>query len=220
MARIGIGLALCLLSGAAWCAPFQDGSFEDTADNCNQYNVSGNAIPGWTIYAGNVDWEAGCDGWAASDGTHSLDLVGDGAGGIGGIEQTFDTTPGAVYEVRFDLAGNPGNVPVVKPLAVTVAGVEHDFTFDTTGRTATDMGWTRETFTFVATSASTTISFYSDVSASGGINAGPALDNVRIFPLASFVTEDVPLDWVNWAAALVLGCAGLLALARRRVPRT
>lgn len=44
-------------------------------------------------------------------------------GGIGGVKQTFDTIPGATYQVRFDVGGNFGARPLVKPLAVTVNGV-------------------------------------------------------------------------------------------------
>ena len=81
----------------------------------------------------------------------SLDLVGSGAGGIGGISQTFDTVPGQTYVVSFDLAGNFGAPPVIKPLAVTVNGVTTNFTFDTTGATGTNMGWVTRSVQFTAT---------------------------------------------------------------------
>lgn len=183
MHRIAASFAMFVLAQLAWAAPFQNGSFELGPPNpCNTFNVpQGNtSITGWVISVGNIDWESGppC-GWDPSDGSNSLDLV--GSGGIGGIQQTFDTIPGITYQVQFDLAGNYGAPPVVKPLAVTINGNTTNFTFDTTGKSAANMGWTTQTISFTAASNSSTINFVSDVTPSGGsLNAGAALDNVRI----------------------------------------
>ena len=221
MSRFSATLLLCLCSALAWAAPFQNGSFEGT-NPCNTFNVPAGStlIPGWTVSVGNIDWESGppC-GWQASVGSNSLDLVGASAGGIGGIQQTFDTIPGTTYQVSFDLAGNYGAGPVVKPLAVTIDGVTTNFTFDTTGRSASNMGWTTHTITFVANSTSSTIDFVSDVSAAGGtLNAGAALDNVRIAPLAAPIAANapVPLDWAHWLAATMIALAGASIFLRRR----
>ena len=184
MNRLASGLFLLLLCGAASAAPFQNGSFErGPIGPCNIFNIPAGStlIPGWTVSVGNIDWEGDppC-GWVASNGRKSLDLVGDAAGGIGGIQQTFDTVPGETYKVAFALAGNYGGLPVVKPLAVTVNGVTRNYTFDTTGKGQFNMGWTRITFKFVASSTTSTISFVSDTSALGGTNAGAAIDNVVV----------------------------------------
>jgi choice-of-anchor C domain-containing protein len=214
MIKLVTGMILGAIAGTSWCAPFQNGSFEQGPPNpCNTFNIPAGdtRITGWTVSVGNIDWESspGC-GWETSDGNNSLDLV--GTGGIGGIQQTFDTVPGVTYRVAFDLAGNYGNPPVVKPLAVTINGVTTNFTFDTTGRGQFDMGWTTKNLTFVATSNTSTINFVSDVTAAGGfLNAGAALDNVRITPIAA-----VPLDWAQWAAAVLLALGGLVFLSRRR----
>jgi len=208
-------------SVTTWAAPFQNGSFEGT-NPCNTFNVAAGStlIPGWTVSVGNIDWEsAPACGWQPSNGSNSLDLVGAGAGGIGGISQTFDTIPGTTYQVSFDLAGNYGAGPVVKPLAVTINGVTTNFTFDTTGRSALNMGWTTHTISFVASSNSSTIDFVSDVSASGGtLNAGAALDNVRITTaaVAAGPSMPVPLDWAHWAAAMLIAIGGASLLMRRR----
>src|SRR5450755_2446577 len=119
MHRIAATFAMFVLAQLAWAAPFQNGSFELGPPNpCNTFNVpqGDTRITGWVISVGNIDWESGppC-GWDPSDGSNSLDLV--GSGGIGGIQQTFDTIPGVTYQVQFDLAGNYGAPPVVKPLA-------------------------------------------------------------------------------------------------------
>jgi choice-of-anchor C domain-containing protein len=213
------------LSAAASALPFQNGSFElGGVVPCNTFNipVGSTLITGWTVSAGNIDWLGApvpACGWQASNGSNSLDLVGSAAGGIGGIQQTFDTIPGVTYVVTFDLAGNYGAVPVVKPLAVTINGVTTNFTFDTTGRSFNSMGWTTHTLTFVAAGTSSTINFVSDVSAAAGsLNAGAALDNVQIVAQgAAGASSDIPLDWAHWAAMLAIVIAGTMLLGRRRM---
>jgi len=220
MRRYLATLALGICCGSALAAPFQNGSFEGT-NPCNTFNVPAGStlIPGWTVSVGNIDWEsAPACGWQPSAGSNSLDLVGAGAGGIGGIQQTFDTIPGTTYQVTFDLAGNYGAGPVVKPLAVTINGVTSNFTFDTTGRSGSNMGWTTHAITFVANSSSSTINFVSDVSASGGsLNAGAALDNVQITAAtAGAASSPVPLTWAQWLAAMLIAVAGGSIFLRRR----
>jgi choice-of-anchor C domain-containing protein len=220
--RFLVALSELLLAGAVWAAPFQNGSFEvPGTGGCNIYDlgVGNTSITGWTVVVGNIDWEGppAC-GWAPSDGSHSLDLVGQFFG-VGGIEQSFDTIPGVTYRVSFDLAGNYGAGPVIKPLAVTINGVTTNFNFDTTGRSQFDMGWTTHTLTFVATGTSSTIRFVSDVSAAGGtLNAGAALDNVRIAPLDTSAAA-IPLDWAGSLAALAIMVAAAGVLRRRGAAR-
>jgi choice-of-anchor C domain-containing protein len=222
MSRIGIFACTVLCAAAANAAPFQNGSFESGPPNpCNTFNVPAGStiITGWTVSVGNIDWEsAPACGWQPSDGSNSLDLVGANAGGIGGIQQTFDTVPGVTYQALFDLAGNYGAAPAIKPLAVTINGVTTNFTFDTTGRSGLNMGWTQKVITFTATGPSSTINFVSDVSGAGGtLNAGAALDNVRIAPLGvAGGAVAVPIDWAHLAAALLLTFAGAVVFARRR----
>jgi choice-of-anchor C domain-containing protein len=165
--------------GTAFGAPFQNGGFEvgtPTADPCNiALPIGSTAITGWTVIAGNIEYITTC--WAPSEGARSLDLVGNG--NIGGVRQAFDTVSGATYQVSFDLAGNYGLPPVIKPLSVTVAGTTNNYTFDTTGKSAGNMGWVARTFTFTATGSTSTIDFVSDLGATGTF-AGAALDNVSI----------------------------------------
>lgn len=131
------------------------------------------SINNWTITSGNVDYIGTY--WTASDGDRSLDMTGSD-GTAGAISQTFTTVPGHTYKVTFDLAGNPAGAPVVKALEVDAGSTPQSYTFDTTGKSLTDMGWTQETFTFTATAASTTLTF---TSMDAGF-FGPALDNVKV----------------------------------------
>jgi choice-of-anchor C domain-containing protein len=187
-------VALALGGSASAQNLLVNGNFEiGPIGACNTFNIPAGSllIPGWTVSVGNIDWETGppC-GWQVTrrpkGNKNSIDLVGSGAGGIGGIEQTFNTTPGATYRVAFTLAGNyGGNPPAIKPLQVTVAGVTQNYTFDTTGKSQFHMGWVRKRFNFVANSTTATLRFVSDVSGAGGPNnAGAVIDNVKVIQIS------------------------------------
>ena len=215
MPRWLAAIAALSLATAAQAAPFQNGSFDVGAPATFVFDIPAGStqIPGWTVSVGTVDWIT--NNWVSSQGTSSLDLVGSFA--VGGVAQTFDTVPGTTYVVAFDLAGNPGGPPVVKPLAVTVNGVTSNFTFDTTGRSGAAMGWTRQSITFTATATSSTIAFVSDVTGTG-TNAGAALDNVTVTAQgAAAAAAEIPLPWAHVGAALLvlLGAAGLARRGRR-----
>jgi choice-of-anchor C domain-containing protein len=211
MKRLLLGLCALGIAGIASAASFFNGGFEGTCPNVFGVGAGSTLIPGWTVSVGNIDWEGPPpNGWAPSEGSCSLDLVGGGAGGIGGIGQVFDTVPGATYQVLFDLAGNYGAAPVIKPLAVTVNGVTRQYTFDTTGKSQFNMGWTTKSFTFVAGGASSSIGFVSDVSPSGGsLNAGAALDNVQIVQLNAWGGSQIaPIVFDGHPTDLNVGLAG------------
>ena len=109
----------------------------------------------------------------------SIDLSGVDAGSI---SQTLATTIGNTYTVSFFLSGNPAGPPVVKTLDVSATGaVAASYTYDASANDLTNMNWTQETYTFLATNASTSLSFVSTTSGA----FGPAIDNVVI-------TETVP----------------------------
>lgn len=215
MPRWLAAIAALSLATAAQAAPFQNGSFDVGAPATFVFDIPAGStqIPGWTVSVGTVDWIT--NNWVSSQGTSSLDLVGSFA--VGGVAQTFDTVPGTTYVVAFDLAGNPGGPPAVKPLAVTVNGVTSNFTFDTTGRSGAAMGWTRHSLTFTAAGTSSTIAFVSDVTGTG-TNAGAALDNVTITAQgAAAAAAEIPLPWAHVGAALLvlLGAAGLARRGKR-----
>lgn len=169
------------LSTVSMATPFQNGSFEDGPDDIVAFITlpAGSAdITGWTVVSGSIDLIGSY--WDASDGDRSIDLNGDEPGAI---NQVFDTESGALYQVFFDMAGNPDD-PGLKVLVASANSMASEYEFDSTGKTRTEMGWTEMSFIFQASSNSTTLEFASispDDSA-----FGPALDNVRVIPIRLF----------------------------------
>jgi len=208
MKRILLMIAIvCLAVTPASAALFQNGSFE----NGSNPPVSGFStlaggstdITGWTVGGSGVDWVGSY--WNASQGARSIDLS---STSIGWISQSFSTTPNTAYRLSFDMAGNPeggSGVSKIKNMLVTVGGNNgafETFSFDTTGKTTTSMGWANHSFVFTALSGQTTLTFMSlEPSA-----YGPAIDNVNV--------ATVPIPPAVWL--LGTGLVGLVAIRRKR----
>ena len=128
--------------------------------------------------AGSVDWVGTY--WPAQDGAMSIDMSGADAGTL---SQTFATTIGNTYTVSFCLSGNPAGPPDGEDARRQRDGRDGEQLHLRRERehAVTSMNWTQETYSFLATGTSTTLSF---VSTTPGAY-GPALDNV-------VVTETVP----------------------------
>ena len=168
--------------GSAWANITQNGSFENSSTDPGLFlrlSTASTVITNWTVIGQQIDY-IGPSCWPASDGLRSLDLSGYYPGGI---EQVLPTIAGTTYLVEFDMAGNPAGPPIPKTLWVSVEGgsQQQQFTFDTTGKTwqgeNTQMGWTTMSWTFVAHTATTTLTFMTR-----DVDYGPALDNVRVEP--------------------------------------
>lgn len=188
--RTGLGVALGFLASIALAGPtsaafteltngsFEDGTYADNGSGFQQLDAPNASIDGWTVDAGSVDWVGTY--WPAPDGDTSIDMSGADAGTL---SQTFDTTIGNTYTVAFLLSGNPAGLPPVKTLEVSATGgAVGIYSHDTTGTDLTSMVWTPQTYEFLATSESTTLTFHSTTAGA----FGPAIDNV-------VVTEDVAM---------------------------
>jgi choice-of-anchor C domain-containing protein len=173
----------------------RNGSFEEGPSPRAFLNLAGGstAVSGWVVTGEGIDL-VGAGYWRSSDGTYAIDLDGSARSRTtppyvrGGIAQTFATTPGKRYRVTFDLAGNPNRPPKQKPMRISAASQSMDFLFDATGKTGSNMGWDPRSWTFTATSDSTTLEFTS-LTASPQTGFGAAIDRVAVTLL-----DDGPLQ--------------------------
>lgn len=195
-----IGLALAAAAGQASANTnlVANGSFEanTVAGLSANYSTTSQGISDWTIGVFNVDLVG--SGWTAADGVNSVDLNGNKKGEI---HQTLTTTVGQTYLLSFELAGNFQGGPAVKTMSVNI-GPNGLYTFDTTGKSAGNMGWTSYSKTFVAVSTATTLSFASNTSGA----YGAVLDNVSVTAVPEPETF----------AMLLAGLGMMGAIARRR----
>ncbi len=178
---VGILLLTILLPvSPAFAMSILNGSFEQGTDPgafLPSPAGSGN-ITSWEIIGLSVDYLGPL--WMASDGNRSLDLEGIEANAGGGVQQSFATDIGQMYEVTFDMAGNPSGVSSIKVLNVSAGDSNQNFSFDTVESSTEFMNWDTRMFTFTATSTSTTLAFTA-VSPLDGF--GAALDNVDVHPV-------------------------------------
>lgn len=155
---------------------FDDGSFENPTVRAHSFKTfrSGQAIGPWRVTRGSVDL-IGDGYWQAAEGDQSLDLNG---ATTGTVAQTFTTIPGTTYSVTYSLASNTGGGPRVKTGKALIDGQDfQDFSFDSRGRSRTNMGYVTRQFTFVATRSSTTLAFASTTPNSAH---GPVIDDVQV----------------------------------------
>jgi choice-of-anchor C domain-containing protein len=153
----GPAAILALTFGAAVPAKadlVNNGNFSGVTDPY-QHVTTGNTIPGWLVL-GQVNWVG--NEWAGPGPGGTGDSVDLNGGGVGAIFQTAQTNIGSNYKLTFYLAGDAGNEGIVD-LNVIAGGNGTHLTFDTTGKSTSNMGWTLETITFTAHTSTTLIAF-------------------------------------------------------------
>ena len=164
--------------------------------------LTANAIEGWKVTSGSIDWIGGY--WTAKEGSRSIDLNGNAQGII--VAQTVTTSPDGWYQLSFWMAGNPDNEPRIKTMDVLINDqLEAQPWFDTRRgeqdvHTHGAMGWEKHTLLFQASSVSTTISFRSTTG--GETNPyGPAIDDVSLVAVpapAAALLAVLGLSIVGW----------------------
>jgi choice-of-anchor C domain-containing protein len=200
-----IAVLMIFAAGTLQAGPILNGSFEDGSYNSSSafitLSTGSTAIAGWTVSNGTIDWIGSY--WSASDGSKSIDLDGNNPGGIS-ITSGFATILGQQYVLLFDMAGNPDGLPATKTLNVSVGNVSNmPFSFDTTGKTRSNMGWVTQSLTFTATGTTSYLTFTSTTPN----YYGPALDNVRV--------NSVPEPSLMLLLGLGISAVSLIGWARK-----
>lgn len=211
--------ALSLMVGLMLALPYAatanlvvDESFEQGTVSGGYQTYATGPMGGWTVANGSVDLIRTY--WVPSVGSQSVDMAGFYANGT--IKQTITgLTSGQTYHLTFDMAGNPddnnrGNT--LKTLNATFGATTSTFTFDTTGKGLSNMGWLTKSAYFVANNGPTMDLIFTDLSTPLGTAWGSALDNVSLVA--------VPETSTVVAGALLLlpfGASTLRILRKRTV---
>lgn len=185
--------ALLVACSAASGNLIVNGSFEEPTGR-QIFHIGDTGLTGWTI-GGEGGVKVG-DFWQAAQGVQAVDLSGTETGTI---SQSIPTVAGQRYLLTFAMAGNPDGVPVVKTMFFKVGDDDLQMaTFDTSGHSDADMGWTYHHYPFIATGDATELIF----SSSNTSAFGPVLDDMHVNAVPpGDVNEDLH---VNFADLLTL----------------
>jgi virginiamycin B lyase len=162
---VGVALSGVSLSGGPASGPvnlISNGNFGGplVSDGLEgiQAGASGtSSLPGWTVGGGGVDVYSRAYWTPSSAAGQSLQLYDSKPGSV---SQTVATVPGKNYLLQWEMAGNPGSQPAVKTINVMWDGKVVDSpSFNVTGRTGTNMGWTPGSVKVTATGMSSTVEF-------------------------------------------------------------
>ncbi len=112
--------------------------------------------------------------------------------------------------MTFDLAGNPNASPIIKDMRVSAGGSSADFSFNTTGKSNSNMGWLSKSWDFTANSTTTTLEFIDLTNSFAGL----ALDNVSVIAVPGPSTS-VP-EPSSMLGLLGLGVLGIGSAFKRQ----
>jgi hypothetical protein len=162
---------------------FEQGSFVPDGNHLMSLPVGSTVITGWTTINAEIIWGNNSNPFVspASNGSMFLDLTGyHDSSPYGGVKQTVTLVTGQSYKMTFDAGVKQGSGVYAGPVTIraTATGVaSQDFTYNPPG---TGTLWGTMEYDFVATAASTDISFLG-ITSGGGQYIG--LDNVAIAPV-------------------------------------
>jgi len=184
-----------------------DGSFENQVVGGAFDNIgAGNTFGGWHVDSGDIDLINSY--WTPEDGAQSDDMNG---GGPGAISQTVSgLNIGEHYQLAFWLAGNPTGGPSIKTIDTSLGGnTILSSSFDVTGKTYANMGWTQYTYDFLASSTSTNLVFTSTTTdacspITSASACGPALDDVSIRAVPEAATTVTAFAFILMSGAMLM----------------
>jgi hypothetical protein len=161
-----------------------NGSFEEPVVSYQDNVIGSFSFPGWTGFStgsggdGNAGIDAGVDyGLAPYDGNQEFSFNGGNPPPGTYIEQTFATTPGSEYSVTFAVGRDGGYPDQILTLESQIFGSSGQLAIQI-GAPPSSIGWSLETFTFVADSELSTLQF-TDISGSNP-NTDLDLDAVSV----------------------------------------
>lgn len=163
----------------ALAAPLGNGNFETPATVGYTTITAPGALGAWKVTGGTINQGTSpAQTPCVNPGGHCIDLNGNAPGMI---IQTFDTVCQPKYQVDFFMSRHVvlGKTPATMSASINSTNVGGNFTHSAAGVSATDGKWEAHSFTFVATSPTTTLSFKSTTNGSNPA-AGPQVDNVTI----------------------------------------
>jgi len=217
-----IGSCLLITASVAQAAnAITNGSFETPTvpvGNFTNFIVGSSAIPGWTVVgpAGTsvsiVSTTFAQNGvtFPAQDGAQWVDLTGFNINTTEGLSQSFSTIVGDRYQLTYFIGNTTGGgiFGNTSTINVLVNGVQ---TFSDVNSTVspTTQNWQQFSHTFVATGASTALSFLNGDPISDNDNG---LDNIVVTDLGPAVGA-IPEPETY---AMLLAGLGLLGFMRRR----
>lgn len=199
-----IAFVFAAAASAAHANLLVNGSFENTANftpdgnNTMSLAAGSTAMIGWTTSVNEIAWikDPNPFNLTASEGIFSLDLMGyHDFQPTGMISQSFGTVIGSTYTVSFDIGR--GTHLVVSAGGTTVNRFN--------GNSTTEPFWNTETFTFVASTNTATLTVQ------GGANTNPQYAGVD-----NLIVDG---DAVPEPATVAIIAAGLAAIAKRRKSR-
>ena len=187
-----------------------NGSFENTAGFVPDVNdtmslTNGSTVmTGWTVIGDSLAWIGPSNTFllSAFDGGYFLDLTDYTAGPpFGGVRQVLNTVAGDTYQVTFDL-GSSNRWGGQSGLQASAGSTTASFLSTTTPGTST---WESESFSFLATGPTTTLSFLGSL----GVNY-IGLDNISVTDLGGSVTGvPEPTTWGLMIVGLSLVGVGM-----------
>lgn len=166
-----------------------------------QLQAGNGELTGWAVTQGNIDIVR--NEWPAFDGFQTIDLVGFD---LGGLQQTFSTTPGSLYHLSFEYGNNPSNGGGTAQIDLIGQSSIFSDTIAHYNSGNPSLNWVNYTTDFVADSYTTILRFTALTKTNSG---GILLDDVS-------VVQSVPEP-----SSVILTSSGLMVLAcvRRRCSR-
>ncbi|MCA8997201.1 MAG: DUF4347 domain-containing protein, partial [Planctomycetaceae bacterium] len=159
-----------------------DGQFRESGVTSSWQQYDAPATFGdWSVDAGTVSVGTISSYQLPPGGGNTVNLNLHSAYDPGTISTTLNTKVGQQYQVVFALSGDWSSDTNAKDVRVSAGGVTQDFSIEMNSNWSySRMYWEHRSFTFTATSSSTTLSF---ASLDGNITGGAVIGDVRVLEI-------------------------------------